>query len=89
MARHTEDWAPGSIDRVTKLDALRKLRSRVMFETASFDGVRNDPDDPLPSNEREVTEFIRRRTRLYMESHVLPTIDRLIAQAERERSKRR
>jgi len=62
--------------------ALKEVRERIKMKKASFGRVSELDDDPLPKSEKEVTEFIRRRTRLYMETWVLPVIDQLIAEAE-------
>jgi len=61
---------------------LKEVRERIKMKKASFGRVSELDDDPLPKSEKEVTEFIRRRTRLYMETWVLPVIDQLIAEAE-------
>ena len=46
------------------------------LERAEFGEIR--PDVPLPTSEKEVTKFIRDRTRLYFTTWVHPLIDALI-----------
>lgn len=53
---------------------VRVLRSRVLYESATFDTT---VGGPLPRTEAEVTAFIRERTRLYVQSWVLPLLDEL------------
>lgn len=71
------------MSRMTKaeLAGLRRLKRVVMLERAAFHHIA-PLDDPLPKNEAEVTEFIKRRTRLYFESWALPIIEELIAHGE-------
>lgn len=58
-----------------ELKALKKLRKRANFETAGFGNCA----EALPIQVRDVTEFIKERTRVYRDSWVLPIIDALIA----------
>jgi len=62
--------------------ALKRLLQCVRFERAMFGQLHPDPGDPLPKTEAEVTDFIKRRTRLYIESWVAPIITALIARGE-------
>lgn len=62
--------------------ALKRLLQCVRFEKASFNHIFSDSADPLPKTEAEVTEFIKRRTRLYIETWVTPIIKALIARGE-------
>jgi len=56
---------------------LKQLRSLVNFENAHFGRIGCSEGDPLPKTEKEVTEFIRRRTQLYRDTWVNPLIDAL------------
>lgn len=60
------------------VEALKEVRRLITFERAAFDKIHPDKDDQLPKTEKEVTEFIKRRTRLYFQSWVLPVIDEMI-----------
>jgi len=62
--------------------ACRDLKSKVRFENASFTLPGNDM-----SNSEEDTELIRRITKLYTESWVIPIID-AIEKGETYRLKR-
>lgn len=62
-----------------QIQKLRKLRAVAALERAEFSILHPGPGDELPTSENEVTAFIRKRTKLYLESWVLPTIDRMIA----------
>lgn len=66
-----------SVETKRDLALVRKLRERVRYQNAGFDSPSGDPDSPLPRTEREVTEFIRARTKLYVESWILPLLDEL------------
>lgn len=58
----------------------------VKFERASFScitGAREE-DGLLPKNENEVTGFIKKRTRLYMQSWVLPVLEEMVARGRGE-----
>jgi hypothetical protein len=66
----------------TKLYELGRLREFASLEKGSFGNGYKNPGDPLPKTEAQVDEFIRRRTRLYLQTWVLPKIDELI-EAER------
>lgn len=63
---------------------LRELRRYATFESAAFDHVRPDEEEPmkLPTKESEVTDFIKNRTLLYRQSWILPIIDELLRSAE-------
>lgn len=64
----------------TKRDAeiVAELRRLVAYESAAFGYIGGSPaDDPLPKTEKEVTDFIRRRTRLYVGSWILPLLEKL------------
>ncbi|CAO3447915.1 hypothetical protein [Azospirillum argentinense] len=58
-------------------ELLSELRITANFENASFGKLWGDVGDPLPKTEEEVTDFIRRRTKLYRETWVIPLIDEL------------
>lgn len=75
--------------RMTRLEELRELRRLVCYGQANFDRIHSLPEDPLPTKESEVTEFIRRRTKLHLTTLVLPIMDHLIGRAEREVQQRR
>jgi hypothetical protein len=59
---------------------LKEALDAAKLTRASFSNL--FPDDPLPTSEKEVTEFIRRRTRLYRETWVIPTMRRLLAKID-------
>lgn len=68
---------------VSDVRKLREVRRAITFERACFDNIVPSSDDPLPKSEKEVTEFIRRRTSLYIGSWILPVLDEMIARGER------
>jgi hypothetical protein len=53
-----------------------------IFPNASFSRLGNPKDDPLPTSEEQVTEFIRCRTRLYLHSYVISYIKEVIDELE-------
>lgn len=61
----------------SKKQLLAELRSMANFENASFGRLWESDADPLPKTEKEVTDFIRRRTALYRETWVTPLIAEL------------
>jgi len=75
--------APLSKSDVARLEEVIRY---VKFERASFNcitGAREE-DGLLPKNENEVTEFIKKRTRLYMQSWVLPVLEKMVARGRGE-----
>lgn len=60
-------------------EALRELRETLTMEKCRFGNIHQAKDDPLPKSESEVDEFIKRRTRLWLETWVFPTLDEIIA----------
>ena len=58
-------------------ELLSELRSAANFESADFGRLWGVAEDPLPKTEEEVTDFIRRRTKLYRETWVTPLIEEL------------
>lgn len=69
---------------LSDVDALVELRKHLTLETAHFSHPWESPDDPLPKTEREVNEFIERRTRVWRESWILPILDEMIARERRQ-----
>jgi hypothetical protein len=63
--------------RRTNSDLLAELRAYVSYESADFSNIYARDSDPLPTDEKHVTEFIRRRTKLYRETWIGPVIDEL------------
>ncbi len=53
-----------------------------IFPNASFSRIGSPKDDPLPTSEEQVTEFIRRRTRIYLHSYVISYIKEVIDELE-------
>jgi len=64
----------------TELHVLKAVRDAATLERASFS--RFSTDEPLPTSEAEVTDFIRKRTQLYRETWIIPKLDALIAKYE-------
>ncbi len=64
-------------------DALRDVREKLTFKSASFSRLFSE-GDPLPKTEAEVDEFIRRRTKLFIESWIMPTLDELISRGDKD-----
>lgn len=48
------------------------------MERCAFGTIWTDPDDPLPKTEAEVTEFIRRRTKVWRETWMIPKLEEVI-----------
>ena len=73
---------------LTKKDivALQRIRDLLEFDPTQvgFNNIHNNPRDPLPKKESEVTEFIQRRTRLLLSNYVLPVLDELIERGYRK-----
>lgn len=69
----------------TKMQVLKELRSLVCFERARFSRPECGHWPDLKSE--EYTEEIRKATRLYRESLVLPIIDALIEEEKRKKEK--
>ena len=67
---------------------LREVRRLATLETASFRSV-GPATDPLPADERDVDKFIKDRTRIHRETWILPPLDRMIEEAEREHANRK
>jgi hypothetical protein len=71
--------------RYTKQDLkdLERLLKLVRFENTGFDC--RSPEllgvDALPATEKEVTAFIKSRTRLYTETWIVPLLNKLIERA--------
>jgi hypothetical protein len=66
-------------------NALRVLRRRLSLQNAGFSKIGpadSERDGALPTSEKEVTEFIRKRTRLYLQTWILPIVNNLLAEAE-------
>ncbi len=78
----TQETSMPKIFRQKDVLALKRLLQCVRFEKASFNQIFSDPADPLPKTEAEVTEFIKRRTRLYIETWVAPIVQALIARGD-------
>lgn len=72
---------PGTGAPLSKRDteALRELRETLTMEKCRFGNIHPAKDDPLPKSESEVDEFIKRRTRLWLETWVFPTLDEIVA----------
>jgi hypothetical protein len=67
-------------NRRTNAQLIERLRETANFERSSFGGFGwPKPDDPLPTRDSdpEVTDFIKRRTKLYRETWVNPLIDEI------------
>lgn len=63
------------------LRELLQMGERNGFSIVAFDtpnGWQDDPIGNLPTSEKDVTPFIRERTRLWRETWILPVLDRLI-----------
>jgi hypothetical protein len=60
---------------------LRELRAAATLERAEFSILHPEPGDELPTSENDVTAFIKKRTKLYLETWVLPEIDEMISKA--------
>lgn len=58
------------------------LRAHLMFEKAEFGHIHYDPNDPLPTCEKEVTAFIDRRLHVWRATWVLPLLDKLEGKPE-------
>lgn len=57
-------------------DAIEKVIERVRWKTAVFRRICcNDPKDKLPATEAEVDAFVRERTRIYVESWIVPLLE--------------
>ena len=67
-----------------QIGLLRALRRVATLENAAFDHVGPAyPPVALPTDESQVTHFIRERTRLYRETWLIPVIDQLLQQGRR------
>lgn len=54
---------------------IDEARETLTFEDARFDHIGCTPaGDPLPTSEREVNDFIRRRTAVYLDTWVRPIL---------------
>lgn len=74
----------------SKLADLERLRELLSLKGSSFSTMNTDwENDPLPGSEAEVDDFIRRRTKLWRKSWVLPILERLIKAERRKVEKRR
>ena len=79
--------------RPSRLRALKELRRLLQMreKSCSFDSIGpwlDSPEGRLPTNEREVTAFIRERTRLWRESWILPVLEQMIESEQQARKKR-
>lgn len=65
-------------------EVLREVYKHLLMENCSFSNIGPSDDEVgrLPTNETEVTEFIKRRTRLWRESWILPYLKEMIDRAE-------
>jgi len=74
---------PNSKNKLSKgqRDCISEVIEFLSMENASFDGFWDDPNDPLPTSEKEVTEFIRRRTKLWRQSWVIGPLQALLENA--------
>jgi hypothetical protein len=62
---------------------LREVVDHLGMEHCGFGHPMSCGDDPLPKTEDEVTPFIRRRTKLWLDTWVLPKLRRLLEREER------
>lgn len=68
----------------TQRRALLRLRAELTMADAGFglgpSGV-VETNSPLPTNEREVTDFIRRRTLIWRNTWIFPVLEALLDNA--------
>lgn len=57
---------------------LNRAAVDASMERSEFGLMWTNLDDPLPANEKEVTDFIRRRTRLWRSSWVIGPIEEAV-----------
>jgi hypothetical protein len=66
---------------------LREIRRNATFENASFSDSGLMRASALPKSEKEVDDFIRRRTHLYRETWIVKMIDMLLEKKDGPDSK--
>jgi hypothetical protein len=64
-------------------EILTELLGYARFERADFSTIRTTADPPLPTSEAEVDAFVKSRTKLYMDTWVIPKIEQLLEHEEK------
>jgi hypothetical protein len=60
------------------IEDLEDALKSASFENTGFKNLWSEENDPLPKTEKEVDEFIKRRTRLYRETWIIHPIERAL-----------
>jgi len=68
----------GLKDAEAMLKLIEGVRKTIEMDTAEFEIMWEDSEDKLPTKEKEVTEFIKRRTRLWRGSWIADPLGEVI-----------